>query len=77
MESFRALRWKIGLFFTFIAVLGLSVPGADAADARPALVIPSPRYDAGTHQEGETVSHTFEVKNNGSAELKILQVKPG
>lgn len=77
MESFRALRRKIGLLTTFFGVLGLSVPGADAAEARPVLVITSPRYDAGAHHEGETVSHTFEVKNNGSAELQILQVKPG
>ena len=60
-----------------IILLWLPVAGKSAENAKSALIIPSPRYDAGIHREGETVSHTFEVKNGGSAELKILNVKPG
>ncbi len=60
-----------------IVLLGLTVAQAEDEKARPALVIPSPRHDAGSHWEGETVSHTFEVKNDGDAELRILNVKPG
>jgi len=43
----------------------------------PALVITSPNFDVGVVWEGDTISHAFEVKNEGKAELKILEVKPG
>jgi hypothetical protein len=43
----------------------------------PALVITSPSVDVGAVWEGDTISHAFEVKNEGKAELKILEVKPG
>ena len=58
-------------------LLGLPVTGKSAETATSALIILSPRHDAGIHWEGETISHTFEVKNGGSAELRILNVKPG
>ena len=44
---------------------------------QPALVITSPSVDLGAVWEGDTISHAFEVKNEGKAELKILEVKPG
>jgi hypothetical protein len=50
---------------------------AVAPEGKPVVEIPSPRHDAGTHWEGEVVSHSFEVKNTGSSELRILNVKPG
>jgi hypothetical protein len=50
---------------------------ADSPAAKPILEIPSPRHDAGTHWEGEVVSHTYQVKNTGSEVLRILSVKPG
>jgi hypothetical protein len=46
-------------------------------EAKPVVEIPSPRHDAGIHWEGEIVTHGFEVKNTGSSELRILNVKPG
>jgi hypothetical protein len=57
--------------------LSLATARTTAEDAKPLLEIPSPHYDAGTHWEGETVSHTFLLKNNGSAELRILRLRPG
>ena len=60
-----------------IILLGLPIANTSAETATSVLIIPSPRHDAGTHWEGETVSHTFEVKNGGSAELRILNVRPG
>jgi hypothetical protein len=73
--SHRAIR--VFLPITLVFLLGLPVAGRSVENAKSALIIPSPRYDAGIHWEGETVSHTFEVKNGGSAELRILNVKPG
>ena len=73
--SYRAII--IFLIITLVTLLGLSDSRADGEKASPALMLPSPRHDAGSCWEGDTVSHTFEVKNGGSAELRILNVKPG
>ena len=72
---YRVMR--LLLIALIIGGLGYSVPGVRAAEGRPILVIPSPRYDAGSLWEGEKVSHTFEVKNTGSATLRIFNVQPG
>ena len=71
------MKWKIGLFVGLIAALSITATGSDGAQGKPILEIPSPRQDAGTHWEGEVVSHTYQVKNSGSEELRILSVKPG
>jgi hypothetical protein len=53
------------------------VAQAVAPEAKPVVEITSPRHDAGTHWEGEVVTHGFEVKNTGTSELRIISVKPG
>jgi hypothetical protein len=71
----RLLEWQFVLLIGLFGILWASLSQADGN--KPAMLITSPRHDAGTHREGETVSHTFEVKNNGTEELRILNVKPG
>jgi hypothetical protein len=61
----------------FIVLLVLGISRVDSGEQKPAMVIPETKYDAGTHWEGEIVSHTYTVKNEGTAELRILKVKPG
>jgi hypothetical protein len=70
-------RWRFALIWavTGIAIL-ISAP-VFAQGGEPALVITSPSFDMGVVWEGDTISHAFEVKNEGKAELKILEVKPG
>jgi hypothetical protein len=70
-----SLKWQIVFLVSLIAYSGLAE--AVAPEAKPVVEIPSPRHDAGTHWEGEIVTHGFEVKNAGSSELRILNVKPG
>jgi hypothetical protein len=77
MQLFSKLRWQVILIAGLIAAVSPTVSQANPAAAKPVLEIPSPRHDAGTHWEGEVVSHTFQVKNSGSEELRILNVKPG
>jgi hypothetical protein len=77
MNFLGKLKWSIILFTVFAVALFATVSQANPAAAKPALVIESPRHDAGPHWEGEVVSHTFKVKNSGSEELRILSVKPG
>ncbi len=77
MNFRNRLKWSIVLFTVLVVALFATVSQANPAVAKPVLEIPSPRHDAGTHWEGEVVSHTFQVKNSGSEELRILSVKPG
>ncbi len=77
MQLFSKLRWQVILIAGLIVALSPLVSQADSSATRPILEIQSPRHDAGTHWEGEVVSHTYQVKNTGSEELQILSVKPG
>jgi hypothetical protein len=77
MELFSKLRWQVILIAGLIAAINPTVSQANPAAAKPVLKIPSSRHDAGTHWEGEVVSHTYQIKNTGSAELRIYSVKPG
>jgi len=73
----NSLKWQIVLLIGLIACFYSSFAQADVSEAKPVVEIPSPRHDAGTHWEGDIVTHNFEVKNTGSSELRILSVKPG
>jgi len=77
MKFVDNLKLSIILFLGLSLAIYPSVSRADASEAKPVMEILSPRHDAGTHWEGEVVSHTFEVRNSGNGELKILSVKPG
>ena len=63
-------------------VLGISVFGASLfsgsvyADSRPALALPQDSYDFGSVAQGAVVTHEFEVKNVGSADLVIQRIVP-
>lgn len=48
-----------------------------SGENQPAISFDSITYDAGEVWEGDTVIHTFMVKNTGTAELTIKSVKPG
>ncbi|MEJ2365443.1 MAG: hypothetical protein P8075_09400 [Deltaproteobacteria bacterium] len=77
MSSRTFLRWQIVFLIALATCFFSSFARADTAKAKPVVEIPSPRYDAGSHWEGEVVTHAFKVKNTGSSELRILSVKPG
>jgi len=77
MNLVENLKLPIMVFVGLILAIYPIVSQADSSAAKPILEIPSPRHDAGAHWEGEVVSHTFQVKNSGSEELRILSVKPG
>lgn len=77
MKFFAKLNLPIMAFVGLILAIYPIVSQADSSAAKPVLEIPSPRYDAGTVWEGEKVANSFEVKNRGKEELRILSVKPG
>ena len=78
--SLRCTFRKQVVFLVVVSIMAASALGLTRAvgdDNQPAMVIPVKQYDAGTHWQGETVSHTYEVRNEGTAELTIVRVKPG
>ena len=44
---------------------------------QPQITVDSTRYDAGTVDEGDSIIHTFTIKNTGAAQLNIKNVKAG
>ncbi len=47
------------------------------SEKQPKITIDTTLYDAGKVDEGDRITHTFTVKNTGTAELTIKDVKPG
>jgi len=54
-----------------------STPGDTSPAKVPHIVIDAAQYDVGEIYEGETIVHAFTVKNTGTAELSIKDVKAG
>lgn len=73
----RSLKRQIAFLAGLILALYPRFALAAAPEAKPVVEITSPRQDAGSHWEGEVVSRSFEVRNVGTGELRILRVKPG
>ena len=48
-----------------------------SGEDQPTISFDNTTFDAGDVWEGDTVSHTFAVKNTGTAVLTIKNVKPG
>ena len=48
-----------------------------SSEDQPTISFDNTTYDAGEVYEGDTVTHTFTVKNTGTAVLNITNVKPG
>jgi hypothetical protein len=58
-------------------ILGLSSFAWAARTHGPAIFIPQPTYNAGKIVEGKILTHTFVIKNRGTQDLVIRNVKPG
>ncbi|HKQ74193.1 MAG TPA: DUF1573 domain-containing protein [Blastocatellia bacterium] len=77
------LAWSIAIS---LALLIVAIPGAafaqtgpkdgKTASAAPKLVVEETEYRFDRVKEGEEVSHTFKIKNEGAAELIIHNVSP-
>jgi hypothetical protein len=48
-----------------------------AGGDQPHLALETSHYDAGELWEGEDIIHTFNIRNTGTAQLAISNVKPG
>lgn len=87
------MKRKMRLLFVFLALPGMLLAHPALAQQAPAdkaakaqetkttggavIQIPEATFDFGEVVEGESVTHQFVVKNTGTDELQIAQVRPG
>lgn len=74
---------KITLLVTLFSTLALSAFGQEQAKtekaddkAAPKLVVDNTKFEFGKVKEGEEISHVFKIRNEGAAELVIVNVSP-
>ena len=76
--SFRPLRAGEGMIKATVKPKEVeSKQVTSSGENQPKISFDATTYDAGEVWEGETVSHSFTVKNTGTAVLTIQNVKPG
>lgn len=51
--------------------------GQDQNKRAPKFFVHKTSIELGEYYEGEDITYTFTVRNNGSAELEIANVRPG
>ena len=54
-----------------------AVPTKTAAEAVPMIVVAPPKHEFPPVLEGEYVTHTFRVANQGTADLEVIRVRTG
>lgn len=59
-----------------VGLLALAGFGYAQEGAAPQTVVPGSVVDLGRVAKGETLEHTFEIRNEGNAPLEIVRVKP-
>ncbi len=64
------------LIVALAALVWLSLPFALGQEGQPKAVYPAAVHDFGTVERGDTLEHTFIVRNEGTAPLEIVSVKP-
>lgn len=69
---------RIGIHVALLAAFVLaSGVVAQEKEGKPQIVIEEMRHDLGEVFETKAYKHQFKVKNTGTADLEIKQVKPG
>jgi hypothetical protein len=71
MKTIFRLLWTLAIITLFCA------SAAAIEEKAPRLIIRDGVFDGGTVNEGETIKHTFLIRNEGNAPLRIIDVKPG
>ena len=60
-----------------LASATMAQENGSSANGVPNMVIESLTHDFGEIKPGAPISHSFKIKNTGSADLKIYSVSPG
>ena len=72
-------RWLTGMLVLalLVPVMAQAQEGSATALKQPAIEIPSMSYDFGDVYHQDKYVHAFTIKNKGSGDLVINDVKPG
>ncbi|HEX9636346.1 MAG TPA: DUF1573 domain-containing protein [Acidobacteriota bacterium] len=70
------LVFCLGLVLAAFSAIATPQPATAAAEGGPALSLEATSLDQGRVAKGATADYTFTIKNTGSAELKISEVRP-
>lgn len=69
------MKKKSAAIALFLMMACLTVfPGPVLADQKPEAVLSEPVFNFESAWEGDTVTHDFMVKNQGTASLEILKI---
>jgi len=68
----KTISFCIALYLT--VSFFMMFPGPARADQKPEAVLPEPVFNFNSAWEGDTVTHDFIVKNQGTAPLEILKI---
>lgn len=77
MKHNSKLVTSIILVSVLIVILAASVCCAKKGDKAPSFYLPKKSVPVGEYIEGEDIKYTFKVRNSGSADLEIVNVRPG
>ncbi len=69
-------RTRAAILAGVALLFATAVAAEETAGPKPKAVVPAPIFDGGIVQKGAKVIHDFEVRNEGDADLQILDVRP-
>ena len=72
----RSLHAILALCLTLAGALTVLAQDAPTEASQPKAVVAEPVYDAGKVNKGEEVVHDFVIRNEGTAPLEIIEVRP-
>ena len=75
--SFHPVNAEEGMIKATVKKKEVESTQEQSSAEQPTISFDTTTYDAGEVWEGDTVSHSFTVKNTGTAVLNINNVKPG
>ncbi len=85
MSIYPHARNSLVAFLLWLALINIAsaqAAGAKSSDqasanAQPKVFITQTDFNFGEVKQGDQISHTFTVKNTGTAKLEIKDVRPG
>ncbi len=77
MAKVRIATMALVVFALFVGILALGADCSAQGKGAPKFYVRNDQVDVGDFYEGVDIEYEFKVRNNGAAELQIINVKPG
>jgi len=77
MAKVRIATMALVVFVLFAGIFALATDCSAQGKGTPKFFVRNDQVDVGDFYEGVDVEYEFKVRNNGAAELQIINVKPG